>query len=264
MRERFYDDGVIYWPGALTNESLQLAREAYQWSLDHPGPGAGDIPSKNPGTFYQDLANPEAFSVYETLIKHPDILAIIRKLFSSDHAWFMYEQVFKKYGGDTRRTPWHQDTPYLPVRGHNLAVLWISFDSLDEKTSLEFVRKSHRGILYDGSAFDPNDDTRGLYNDPAYPPLPDIESGRGDFDIVAFPVEPGDLVVFHPSTLHGGGATHQNEVRRTLSLRFFGDDAVVAARPGAKLTSKNGHPLNQVSVLQDGSPFRHEGFPQIY
>ena len=177
MRERFYDDGVIYWPGALTNESLQLAREAYQWSLDHPGPGAGDIPSKNPGTFYQDLANPEAFSVYETLIKHPDILAIIRKLFSSDHAWFMYEQVFKKYGGDTRRTPWHQDTPYLPVRGHNLAVLWISFDSLDEKRSLEFVRKSHRGILYDGSAFDPSDDTRGLYNDPAYPPLPDKSLG---------------------------------------------------------------------------------------
>ena len=162
MRERFYDDGVIYWPRALTSESLQLAQEAYQWSVDHPGPGAGDIPSKNPGTFYQDLANPEAFSVYETLIRHRDIVAIIQKLFSGDHAWFMYEQVFKKYGGDTRRTPWHQDTPYLPVRGNDLAVLWISFDSLDEQRSLEFVRKSHRGVLYDGSAFDPNDDTRGL------------------------------------------------------------------------------------------------------
>ena len=124
----------------------------------------------------------------------------------------------KKYGGDTRRTPWHQDTPYLPVRGNDLAVLWISFDSLDEQRSLEFVRKSHRGILYDGSAFDPNDDTRGLYNDPAYPLLPDIESRRDDFDLVTFPVEPGDVVVFHPSTLHGGGPTHQSETRRTLSV----------------------------------------------
>ena len=49
-----------------------------------------------------------------------------------------------------------------------------------------------------------------------------------------------------------------------LSLRFFGDDAVVASRPGAKRTGKNGHPLSQVSVQQDGSPFRDEGFPQIY
>ena len=100
--ERFYDDGAIYWPGALTNESLQLTREAYQWSLDYPGPGAGNIPSKNLGTFYQDLANPEAFSVDETLIRHPDIVTIIGKFFSGDHAWFMYEYVFKKYRGDTR------------------------------------------------------------------------------------------------------------------------------------------------------------------
>ena len=96
MCERFYDDGAIYWPGAVTNESLQLAREAYQWSLDHPGPGGGDIRSKNPGTFYQDLANPEAFFVYKTLIRHLDIVAIIREFFSCDHAWFMYEQAFKK------------------------------------------------------------------------------------------------------------------------------------------------------------------------
>ena len=72
------------------------------------------------------------------------------------------------------------------------------------------------------------------------------------------------MFVFHPSTLHGFGSTRQDETRRTHSLRFFGDDAVVASRPGAKRTGKNGHPLNQVSVQQDGSPFRHEGFPQIY
>ena len=148
-------------------------------------------------------------------------MAIIRKLFSGDHAWFMYEQVFKKYGGDTRRTPWHQDTPYLPVRGNDLAVLWITFDALDEQRSLEFVRKSHRGVLYDGSAFDHNHDTRGLYNDPAFPLLPDKESRRDDFDLVAFPVELGGVVVFHPSTLHGGGPTHQSETRRALSLGFL-------------------------------------------
>jgi len=264
MRDRFCDDGVVYWPRALRSESLQLAQEAYQWSLDHPGPGAGNIPSNSSGIFYQDLANPDAFSFYKTLIKHPDIIAIIRKLFASKHAWFMYEQVFRKQDGDTRRTPWHQDTPYLPVRGNDLAVLWISFDSLDKERSLEFVRKSHRGTLYDGSAFDPNDDTRGLYNNPAYPLLPDIESRRGDFDITTFPVEPGDVIIFHPSTLHGGGPTRENETRRTLSLRFFGDDAVVASRPGAKRTGENSHPLNQISVEPDGSPFRQEGFPQIY
>jgi ectoine hydroxylase-related dioxygenase (phytanoyl-CoA dioxygenase family) len=176
----------------------------------------------------------------------------------------MYEQVFKKEGGETRRTPWHQDTPYLPVRGTDLAVFWISFGSLDLAGTLEFVERSHRDTLYDGSAFDLDDDTLGLYNDPAYPRLPDIEANRDDFNIVAFPVEPGDVVIFHPSVLHGGGPTREHDVRQTLSLRFFGDDAVVAARPGADIPNKSTHPLSRVGRRSDGSPFRHEGFPKIY
>ena len=61
----------------------------------------------------------------------------------------------------------------------------------------------------------------GLYNNPAYPLLPDIESRRGDFDIATFPVEPDDVIVFHPSTLRGGSPARENETRCTLSLRFF-------------------------------------------
>ena len=264
MRELYNKNGVVHMPQALSKQSLELAYAAYEWSLAHPGPGGGNIPSKTTGTFYQDLANPDAFVNYDALIHHYDIRAILESLFIGEHAWFMYEQVFKKEGGETRRTPWHQDTPYLPVRGTDLAVLWISFGSLDLAGTLEFVERSHRDTLYDGSAFDLDDDTLGLYNDPAYPRLPDIEANRDDFNIVAFPVEPGDVVIFHPSVLHGGGPTREHDVRQTLSLRFFGDDAVVAARPGADIPNKSTHPLSQVGSRSDGSPFRHEGFPKIY
>ncbi|MDC0214159.1 phytanoyl-CoA dioxygenase family protein [Gammaproteobacteria bacterium] len=264
MRELYNKNGVVHMPQALSKQSLELAYAAYEWSLAHPGPGGGNIPSKTTGTFYQDLANPDAFVNYDALIHHYDIRAILESLFIGEHAWFMYEQVFKKEGGETRRTPWHQDTPYLPVRGTDLAVLWISFGSLDLAGTLEFVERSHRDTLYDGSAFDLDDDTLGLYNDPAYPRLPDIEANRDDFNIVAFPVEPGDVVIFHPSVLHGGGPTREHDVRQTLSLRFFGDDAVVVARPGADIPNKSTHPLSQVGRRSDGSPFRHEGFPKIY
>ena len=264
MRELYNKNGVVHMPQALSKQSLELAYAAYEWSLAHPGPGGGNIPSKTAGTFYQDLANPDAFVNYDALIHHYDIRAILESLFIGEHAWFMYEQVFKKEGGETRRTPWHQDTPYLPVRGTDLAVLWISFGSLDLAGTLEFVERSHRDTLYDGSAFDLDDDTLGLYNDPAYPRLPDIEANRDDFNIVAFPVEPGDVVIFHPSVLHGGGPTREHDVRQTLSLRFFGDDAVVAARPGADIPNKSTHPLSQVGRRSDGSSFRHEGFPKIY
>jgi ectoine hydroxylase-related dioxygenase (phytanoyl-CoA dioxygenase family) len=63
----------------------------------------------------------------------------------------MYEQIFRKAGGTAGRTPWHQDLSYLAVEGGDLAALWICFEPTPAEQSLEFVRGSHRGTVYDGS-----------------------------------------------------------------------------------------------------------------
>ena len=262
----YLTQGAIKAEGALSAEALALAQTAYDWSLANPGPGAAQLPNREGGEFYQDLANPTSFAAYDDLVRHADITDLVRSVFQGDSAWFMYEQVFKKHGGTTRRTPWHQDTPYLPVNGQDLLVIWISFDEVAEDAALEFIAGSHMGEIYDGSRFDPKDDTAPLYNDPSYPRLPDIESHRSDYEVISWPSKPGDAVLFHPSTLHGGAPTQANASRRTLSLRFFGEDAVVAERPGAKVANpnKNSHPLNQVRGLKPGTPFRHPEFPRIF
>lgn len=179
----------------------------------------------------------------------------------------MYEQVFAKSGGATRRTPWHQDTPYLPIRGSHVAVVWMSFEPVPEAHALEFVRGSHRGALYDGSRFDPEDDTLPLYGDGSLPRLPDIERERERWPISRWATEPGDVIIFHPAMLHGGGATTEVSSRHTLSLRFFGPDAVVAARPGRPPVETGddpdpqAHPLTRMRALADGEPFRDPAFP---
>lgn len=266
MQSEFHDTGVVHIPRALNRDCLAAAQAAYRWSLTHPGPGAGIIPDRNTGDFYQDLANPASFPAYDQVVHHPDVVRLIRSLFRGTQAWFMYEQVFKKDGGATRRTPWHQDTPYLPVEGNDLVVLWISFGVHTRSEALEFVQGSHRGRLYDGSLFHPDDDTAPLYDDPDYERLPDIERNRDAYPITGWATEPGDVIAFHPSVLHGGGATSQRTQRETLSLRFFGDDAVIAKRPGAKVANptKNVHPLNRIRANPPGTPFRHPEFPQIY
>ena len=77
MRELYNKNGVVHMPQALSKQSLELAYAAYESSLAHPGPGGGNIPSKTTGTFYQDLANPDAFVNYDALIHHYDIRAIL-------------------------------------------------------------------------------------------------------------------------------------------------------------------------------------------
>jgi ectoine hydroxylase-related dioxygenase (phytanoyl-CoA dioxygenase family) len=92
------------------------------------------------------------------------------------------------------------------------------------------------------------------------PRLPDIEADRASFDIVSWAVEPGDVLVFHPATLHGGAPTHPGSRRQTLSLRFFGRDAVYVERPG-KGVAPMVEGLHE--RLRPGQPFRDDAFPVL-
>jgi ectoine hydroxylase-related dioxygenase (phytanoyl-CoA dioxygenase family) len=270
LRNDFLRDGVVHLPGALCAETLRRAEAAWQWSVDHPGPGAAELPSNGDGTFYQDLANPAALDYYTPLVRDTEIAEIATGILGQRQVWYMYEQIFLKDRGTTRRTPWHQDTPYLPVEGDDLLVMWITFEPVAAANALEFVRGSHRGPLYDGSRFDPKDDTAPLYGTGEMPLLPDIERDRAGWDIVAWDVTPGDVLLFHPSILHGGAPTHPGMRRRTLSLRFFGADARVAQRPGmvrvendAVPASADVHPLTRMRHRQPGTPFRDPAFPEV-
>ena len=259
LRETYARDGVALLPRALHETAVAEALAAYEWSLANPGPGASRIQSRSAATFYQDLYNPRVLEGYTAMLKSSPLPAIIADIWGAPDVWFMYEQVFLKEGGDARRTPWHQDSSYLAVAGDHLAVAWITFDPMSAADSLEFVRGSHRGVLYNGSRFDLDDDTAPLHAGDALPRLPDIEANRADFDIVSFAVEPGDVVLFHPATLHGGGATRSGQRRRTLTLRFFGQNAVYDARPGpAGPSVQNFH-----NRMHSGDLFRDPSFLKL-
>jgi ectoine hydroxylase-related dioxygenase (phytanoyl-CoA dioxygenase family) len=259
LREAYARDGVVFLPRALDAAALADAQAAYDWSLAHPGPLASNIPQATQSTFYQDLYNPDCLTGYRAMLEASPAPALVADLWGTRDVWFMYEQVFLKEGGDTRRTPWHQDSSYLAVAGEDLAVVWITFDACSADQSLEFVRGSHKGQLYNGSRFQLGDDTAPTHPNASAPRLPDIEANRAAWDIVSWAVEPGDLVVFHPAMLHGGAATHPGQRRRTLTLRFFGERSFYDAREGGA-----GPRLSDFhDRMTQGAPFRDPRFLKL-
>ncbi len=255
----FARDGVLLLRGALDLAQLAAARAAYEWSLAHPGPGASPIRLAGEGTFYNDLFNPDCLTGYREMLEASPLPAAIARLWGADPVWFMYEQVFLKEGGEARRTPWHQDSSYLTIAGPHLAVAWICFDPIAASDSLEFVPGSHDGILYNGSRFELGDDTAPLHPGSPLPRLPDIEADRQAWPIVSFAVEPGDVVLFHPKILHGGAPTRPGMRRRTLTLRFFGEQAVYDPRePGAGPPIRGFH-----QRMKAGDPFRDPSFLRL-
>ena len=258
QRQAFQSDGVTLLPKFLNAAQVKRALSLFEWSMANPGPKAADLLPGRDGA-KQDLVNPAAPAVYESFLREAPFAEACRALWGSSQCWFMYEQVFRKDGKDgVGRTPWHQDLPYLAIEGDDIAVFWISFEAIPADHSLEFIRGSHRGPLFNGSAFDPEDETRPLYPSDELPRIPAYEQDRAAHDIVSFAVEPGDVVAFHPAIMHGGAPTTAGTIRRTLSLRFFGDDAVFAKRPFG-----GGVIVPDMKALKPGDPFRHASFVDL-
>ncbi|MGA7799289.1 MAG: phytanoyl-CoA dioxygenase family protein [Gammaproteobacteria bacterium] len=271
LQARFSEDGVVCVRGALDRRGIDMAEAAFNWTLAHPGPGAREVLGGRPGAFYQDHANPHAFAAYRALLCDTGLADLVAKVINSESLWLLYEQIWLKEGAETLPTPWHQDLPYVPLEGDHLATLWLNLDPVAGSDSLEFVPGSHRGPLFNPTAFDPNDPSAAMFADGIWPPFPDIEATRDTWPIVCWAIDPGDVVIFHPAILHGGAATVAGGRRRTISLRYFGDHAFCAERPEQgvadvdRLRREDGgrDPIEAMALKPPGTLFRHPGFPRL-
>jgi len=257
VADRFREDGVVHLPQLLHPEWLELISRGIERNLRNPGPYGRRLYADTPREHYLDYLNYDAVPEYQNLLAESPIVDVVAEVLGTERLWLFFEQLWIKEPGADRRTPWHQDATYWITGGEQVAGFWITLDPLGAEESLEFVRGSHLGPLYGGTQLDhaPDDDTAPLYDE--WPRLPDIQADRAAWDIVSFPNQPGDVVMFHPATLHGGGAGSGG--RRTLSLRFFGDDVVYAPRPGRPSPSFPGVAL----TLEPGAPLRSWWFPQV-
>ena len=228
----FADDGVVVLKQALGAQTIELIETAYAWSQAHLTAALQDFAADSSERFIADTGYSIKEPAYLDLLRDTELPDIAADLFGGDSSvWYLGEQIFHKEGPHgTRRTPWHQDTSYMNFEGRQMAALWIPLDPLPRECSLEVVRGSHSGVTYNGSRFEVGDDTAPVYVDSAMPRLPDIEGDRDVWDIVGDAMAPGDVLVFHPGCLHGGGATHPGMRRRSLTVRFIGEDVIWVER----------------------------------
>lgn len=272
LRDAYRTDGLVKLEGLLDAEMLAKCRASYDWSVANPGPFAFNIFDGTEHVTINDNSNPAAQPRYKALVNTAVFADALAQVWGSEHVWFFAEEVFGKEGGKAGRSPWHQDTSYLPWAGAHWANLWISFEPLPKANAIEVVRGSHHGVTYDGTTFtDPNDPTKPLHGGDTWPRLPDIEAerkaDRARWDVLSYGTEPGDVIMLHPHCLHGGAPVNAaTPNRHTLVLRFFGDDATFRALPEE---SRSGYPRQgilfseELAHLKEGDAFRAPCFQQI-
>ncbi|GHB32732.1 hypothetical protein GCM10010377_23960 [Streptomyces viridiviolaceus] len=271
LRKAFRDEGAFLVKDCLDEAQLASCREAFDWAVANPGPNASSMFDGTEQRSLVDNANPLAKERLDELVTTLPFGRLFAELWGSEHVWYFAEEVFLKAGGKGARSSWHQDTSYLPWAGAHWGNAWITFQRIPKSNSLEIIRGSCHGPQYDGTTFaNPDDPTEPLYGGGVLPRLPDIDADLAadpdSHDVLSWAIDPGDVVLLHPRSLHGGAGVDAGcPDRHTLVLRFFGDDATFRPLPDVnKRYARNGVLFREeMAKLEPGDPFRSPVFRQV-
>ncbi|MBI3505610.1 MAG: phytanoyl-CoA dioxygenase family protein [Proteobacteria bacterium] len=228
LAARYARDGVVHVPGILDSGWIARLSAAIDRSMANPAKRAVEFNAEGePGRFFGDMFMWRRDADFRAAFFETPCAALAGTAMAARQVNLFYDQIFAKEPGTARRTPWHQDFPYWPATGDMFCTVYLALDPIDaENGAVEYVAGSHRwGDDYRPAAFRAGGEGAVRYRDAALAPAPDIDALRGTLDIRSFVLAPGDAVVFHGKLVHGaGGNSSTTRRRRTLALRFAGDD----------------------------------------
>ena len=231
---RYRDDGVVLIRNLLDERWLSVLADGIADNLRRPSPRTREYvndPASGAYFFYDALVLGEQ-PAYDRVMLDSPMAEAVAALMESSTAVLFYISVFVRGAGTAERSPWHQDQPSWSAAGDQACSAWVPLDPVPLETALEFVRGSHRWrTAFERAPFFidryERDDRSGQT------PFPDIEANRAGYDILGWEMSPGDCLVFHGMTTHGGsGALPAGLGRRAVSVQWLGDDARFREVPG--------------------------------
>lgn len=241
--EAYQRDGAVLLKNILSDAELALLSAGVEEANAQPTPRFSRVQSADGrGETVVDQLPSEASPSLKALIRDGRIAEIAAQMMRTPSAQLVLDQLFYKQPGRVVPTPWHQDTPFLCVRGHDIARIWLSCDPSPADLTVQVVRGSHRwNVIYSTQSEAQSEvattDEGGAFSydgigDARQPPTPDIERYRGSFDIMTFDVEPGDAVVFHGHVLHGAAGRDDHPRPRRAFASLWGGPELRCHRPG--------------------------------
>ncbi|RZL00749.1 MAG: phytanoyl-CoA dioxygenase family protein [Rubrivivax sp.] len=252
--QRYEEDGVIMVKGAVDPNWLAMVEAGLEEARQDPSL-VGKFMSRKVEGYKMDIFLWKRIDVLRDLVYYGPFARWAQSLMRSQEVRFFYDQMFIKEPGTDAPTPWHQDLSFWPIRGEQICSFWIPLDPVTKDNSgLLYVKGSHKWPQrfkaispdYVAAIIDNNMDD-----------IPDINANPDQYDLLHWDMQPGDVLMFHPLTLHGSfGNTSRTRRRRALALRWTGDDVQFA--PSAKRM-----PIHFKHDSVAGGPLRGAAFPRI-
>lgn len=232
----YHRDGAVLLKGVLDADKLRLLTDGLEELHADPGGRSSKVSSQTGEgethvEQYVSQRSPNLRALMDTGIVGEMAARVMR----APSSQMVLDQIFYKEKGPIVATPWHQDTPFLRVRGYDMIRVWMPCDFSPRDLTVQVVRGSHRwNVVYNTSGErapevskieEGKDFTYDGMGDENLPPAPDVRQYRDSFEILSWDVEPGDALLFQGNMLHGtDGAANHPTTRRAFAAMLGGPD----------------------------------------
>lgn len=266
--QAYWRDGAVILRDIVALSWIERLRVATEDLMADPA---------TPGLDYADDGGPRFFTLTYAWRYHPTfrdwalngpLIALTRQVLPNASTLnLFFDQIFAREAGSTKTTPFHQDAPYIPVTGvdHHLRH-WVPLDVVTAGSgAVHYLKGSHRGPTYRARSFDPKNSVANSYDTAEeFLELPDFEASYDEHEWLVGAVEPGDVILHHPGTVHGSRPATEIVPRRAITTNYVDDQVRWEDRPGHAFYNEAlmGHqPFPDITA---GEQIRGELFPRVW
>ncbi|MFV8751627.1 phytanoyl-CoA dioxygenase family protein [Nannocystaceae bacterium ST9] len=257
----FQRDGAVVMRNVVSGDWLARMAGAVERALAEPGTTAVDYtPRDRPGRFFNDfflwLRDPD----FRAFMRDSPLPELAAAFLAAPRVGIFFDQLFVKEPRTQEHMPWHQDMPYWPVRDADLVTIWVPLDPVTrESGSVVYAKGSHRWgrvakrwtLPREGEA----------------PPIAAHMQTEmmAETQFVYWDLQPGDVLIHHPLTVHASFANATPGTRRrALALRYYAEGCVFESRPDDILQNPRVRELLPPLELVEGEPIRGAAFPIVW
>lgn len=229
-KRRYEEDGVVHLPGFFSDAWVETMRDRTDYIKANPGDLSHDLAGDNdPGEFFTETFIWHRDNTFKDFVHRSPAAEIAASVMGSAKMNIVFDQLLVKEPQTDEPTVWHHDLTYWPIKGDQVATLWLALDEVTEDSgSMEFVKGSHKwGQRFKPIAFGGHSN---YVTDE--PDVPDIDARRDEFEFIRYDYQPGDCTLHHGLLVHAaGGNKRKDRRRRAYVTRWAGDDVVYDPRP---------------------------------
>ena len=200
--KKYHEDGYVIPKYQLPQDTIEAIRGDYHRLLGkHP-----EFRDYCPMLLRYDLS-------FLNYARDPNILDMVEQVIGSDIILWN-SSFFAKPALNGKKTPWHQDGEYWPLRPLATCTVWIAIDdATPENGCLKFMRGSHKR-----KSLRPHRTNKNP-NFTLHQEL--IESEYDDQYAVQLELKAGQMSLHDVYLLHGSEANHSAKPRRGMTMRFM-------------------------------------------